>query len=231
MVSIRRAVVLLVLAAATFAAPGCSWKSPSSEIVYTTSYDDLVRLFDDWRAFVQPRVTQGVADYTPAAMDAQRLALATYQARLARIDPRRWPIPQRVDSLLVRAEMNGLEFNHRVLRPWSRNPCFYAVLHTGPTDVPAREGQSLPTAIDLWTYQFPLAGDRLAEFRARLGAVPAILEQARRNLVEDAKDLWFFGIRVKRSESRALAALAARLQTPGRPSTTSAPGSRRVRRR
>ena len=48
-------------------------------------------------------------------MAAQHKALAGYQARLAAIDPSGWPIPQQVDYHVVRAEMNGLDFDHRVL--------------------------------------------------------------------------------------------------------------------
>ena len=51
--------------------------------------------------------------------------LRTFQDRLEAIDPTGWPIPQKVDYQLVRAEMNGYEFQHRVLSPWSRDPGFY----------------------------------------------------------------------------------------------------------
>jgi hypothetical protein len=43
------------------------------------------------------------------------------------MDTSSWTVPQKSDYLLVRAEANGLEFNHRVIRPWSRDPGFYAV--------------------------------------------------------------------------------------------------------
>ena len=48
--------------------------------------------------------------------------------RLAAIDPSGWPIPQQVDYHVVRAEMNGLDFDHRVLRPWANNPAFYVTV-------------------------------------------------------------------------------------------------------
>jgi hypothetical protein len=32
---------------------------------------------------------------------------------------------QLVDLHIVRAEMNGLDFFHRVTRPWARDPVFY----------------------------------------------------------------------------------------------------------
>src|SRR5215471_14579204 len=103
-------------------------------------YQDLVRLFKEWREFQRPRLDDGVPDYTAAAMAAQRARLPELQRRLQGIDPRGWPVAQQVDWRLVRAEMNGLEFDHRVLRPWSRNPAFYAVIVPEQSDTPSREG-------------------------------------------------------------------------------------------
>ena len=70
-------------------------------------------------------------DYTAAAMAAQQRELAAYQRRLAAIDPSGWPVRQQVDWHIVRAEMNGLDFDHRVLRPWANNPAFYVTVFTG----------------------------------------------------------------------------------------------------
>ncbi|MCX6348366.1 MAG: hypothetical protein NTV79_02535, partial [Candidatus Aureabacteria bacterium] len=92
-------------------------------------YDDLLTLFREWREFQKPQMSGGVPDYTPAAMKEQRAGLEKLKSRLAAIDPSSWPLPQRVDYLLVRAEMNGMDFDHRVLRPWSRDPGFYNVIN------------------------------------------------------------------------------------------------------
>src|ERR1041385_5643420 len=88
-------------------------------------YDDLQGFFRDWRAFQKPKMVQGVPDCPAAAMAAQQQALATYRKRLEAIDTTGWTVPQRVDYLIVRAEMAGMDFDHRVLRPWERNPAFY----------------------------------------------------------------------------------------------------------
>ena len=87
-------------------------------------YEALVALFKEWREFQKPPVVDGVPDYTVAAMAAQRARLPEFQRRLAAIDSKGWPVSRRIDWNLVRAEMNGLEFDHRVLRPWSRHPGF-----------------------------------------------------------------------------------------------------------
>src|SRR5438034_11434562 len=84
-------------------------------------YEGLVALFADWRAFQQPRFRDGVPDYTPAAMLEQQRRLPEMRARLDAIDTSGWPVARRIDAELVRAELSGLDFDHRVLRPWARD--------------------------------------------------------------------------------------------------------------
>jgi hypothetical protein len=175
--------------------------------VSVLGYEDLLRLFEDWRVLQKPQLASGVPDYSAAAMTRQRTGLEALQARLRAIDPSSWPVSQQVDYHLVQAEMNGLEFDHRVLRPWSRNPCFYAVLWESQSDTPAHEGHAQAGAIELWQHSFPLPAASRSAFATQLRAIPTILEQAKGNLVEDARDLWLLGIRVKKAESSILARL------------------------
>jgi len=56
--------------------------SPGARPTAPSRYDDLVTLFTAWRAFQQPKVVNGVPDYSPAAMAAQHRELATYRQRL-----------------------------------------------------------------------------------------------------------------------------------------------------
>jgi hypothetical protein len=199
------AILVLVLGAGL--APACKSKTPApaagpaTVAVSSTSYDDLVQLFKDWREFVKPKMTDGVPDYSPAAMKEQHDGLAKMRQRLAAIDPGAWPIPQRSDYLIVKAEMNGLEFNHRVIRPWVRDPGFYAVYN-----------QFQPT-IDgtIRVPRLPIPPDRMAEVRTQLRAVPLILAQARVNLTEPASDLALLAIDFKKKESERLKKLAADL--------------------
>lgn len=173
-----------------------------------SSHSELLLFFEEWRAFQAPEFTNGVPDYSPETMARQHEALPEYQARLAAADSSGWSVPEQVDLHLVRAEMNGLDFDHRVMRPWSRMPSFYKVVLPSQTDVPAREGQVMHGAIELWQYVPPLDPERERELAQRLAAIPAILDHARENLVEEAHDLWYLGIRVKEGEARALAAFA-----------------------
>jgi hypothetical protein len=174
-------------------------------------YEDLVALFREWREFQKPRVEDGVPDYTPAAMAEQKARLPELQRRLAAIDPRDLPVAQQIDWRLVRAEMNGLEFDHRVLRPWSRNPSFYTAVIPDQSDTPAKEGPGFAGALELWRVSFPLPAAEVPGFRLRLQAIPRILEQARANLVEDARDLWLLGIRTQKEQGASLAVLGTRL--------------------
>jgi hypothetical protein len=176
-------------------------------------HEDLVKLFTEWRAFQPPPFRDGVPDYTAAAMQEQQRRLPELRARLDAIDTSAWPVAWRIDGELVRAEMNGLDFDHRVLRPWARDPAFYSVVIDSESDTPLKEGPSLAGAIELWRLTFPLPAEETAPFRARLQAIPGILEQARGNLVGDARDLWSLGIRVQKGQSAELAKLARTLAT------------------
>lgn len=175
------------------------------------SYDDLVALFGEWREFQKPRLVDGVPDYTPAAMAAQKARLPEYQRRLQAIESSGWPVGQQIDWQLVRAEMSGLDFDHRVLRPWARHPGFYAVVVPEQSDTPAKEGPAFAGALELWRQSFPLAAAEVPAFRLKLRAIPRILEQARGNLTEDARDLWLIGIRRHKEQAALLGDLGKRI--------------------
>lgn len=202
-----------LLAVTLVLASGCGTPAPPEEspVATSASYDDLVTLFSEWREFEAPAVVDGVPDYTSAAMAVQQTELAGWLDRLTAIDASGWPVAQQIDHHLVRAEMNGLDFDHRVRRPWARNPAFYVTIFPSQSDVPAHEGPVIHGWVDLWTYDYPLSSDAAAELTAGLGAVPAILDQARANLVEDARDLWMGGIRAMAGQSRDIGSLATRV--------------------
>ncbi len=168
-------------------------------------YSDLVTLFGEWRAFQKPALVDGVPDYTPAAMARQHAGLKAWQKRLASLDPRAWPVPQQVDWHILRAEMNGLDFDHRVLQPWARNPDFYVTVFTDETDQPAREGPHALGGVEVFRFTLPRDAGELAR---RLSHIPALLQQARGNLTGNARDLWLYGIRDVKAQHAALADLA-----------------------
>lgn len=185
----------------------------SARAAAPASYSDLVGLFEQWRAFERPAPRDGAPDYTAATLARKHEELRTYQARLAAIDPAGWPVEQRIDYELVRAQMNGLDFDLRVLRPWSRDPAFYQSVWTEQSDTPAHEGPSHHALVELWTYAFPLAPADEARLARELAGVPPLLEQARLNLTGNARDLWLTGIGTMRQQVADLEALALRTRT------------------
>ncbi len=173
----------------------------------SSDYDDLVQLFRAWRAFEQPPIRDGAPDYTEARTTARHRALSGYQARLQAIDFTSWPIAQQVDWHIVRAEMNGFDFNCRILRPWARDPAFYKSVWTYQSDVPAHEGPTHHALLEMWTYRFPLSASEQTRLKADLDVIPPLLAQAKVNLTGNAKDLWVAGIRDIQQQAKDLATL------------------------
>src|SRR5688572_799793 len=99
-----------------------------------TSHAQLVELFADWRAFNHPQIVRGKPDYSARAMAAKAARLPEFRARLAAIGTDGWSASQRGDHRLIEAEMNGLDFFLRVLKPWARDPGFYQTVFPDMSD-------------------------------------------------------------------------------------------------
>ena len=74
-------------------------------------YQALVDLFRDWREFEEPPRLNGAPDYTANRFDRDQKSFKELEERLNRIKIDDWPIPYQVDWHIVRAEMNGYDFN------------------------------------------------------------------------------------------------------------------------
>lgn len=173
-----------------------------------SDYSALVQLFEQWRAFAQPAMRDGVPDYTASAMAAKAKALPDWRARLDAVDTTGWPVAQQIDYRLVKAEMNGLDFDLRVLRPWARDPAFYVSVWSSRTDVPSREAPVSYPEILLYDYRFPLSASAQRELTTTIGMIPALLAQAKVNLKDsNARDLWVFGVRQLREQAKVLESL------------------------
>jgi len=164
------------------------------------SHDDLVRLFADWRSFERPPLLDGAPDYSAETFAARQPAYLKLRARLDAFDIGGWPVSQQVDWHLVRAEMNGYDFNRRVLMPWARDPAFYKTLWMARSDVPAHEGPAHHAIVEVWTYEFPLSQSAEQQLIAALEIIPPLTRQAQRNLTGNARDLWVTGIRDVRQD-------------------------------
>ena len=180
-----------------------------------TGYPQLLDLFADWRAYETPPLRDGAPDYTVATVARRHAGLVQFRSRLAQFDTATWPIAQRVDLELVRAEMNGFDFAARVLQPWVRDPAFYATLWTEQSDTPSHEGPVPAGICDLWTYTFPLSVSDAAKLATELRPIPAFLAQARTNLTGNARDLWTTGTATLRQQATDLADLEQRVATNG----------------
>jgi len=174
-------------------------------------YQKLVELFSDWREFESPPLLNGAPNYTTDRFKEDRKAFRVLQKRLNKINIDHWPVPQQTDWHIVQAEMNGYDFNYRVLKPWERDPAFYQTIWTYKSDVPAHEGPTNHAVLELWTYRFPLTQDEQRRLAKELRVIPPLLEQAKENLTGNARDLWVAGTENLRQQEKKLAGLSKKL--------------------
>ena len=210
---VRAGVLLLVVSCGATGtkveASSNSESNPAS--ILGGTHADLVALFEDWRAFETPPDLAGAPDYTAGRMADAHRELASFLNRLHDLDPQAWPIEEQVDWHIVRAEMNGFDFNCRVLQPWSRDPAFYRSVWTYQSDVPAHEGPTNHALVELWTYDLPLSPEEERRLARELSVVAPLLVQARGNLTGNARDLFVAGIETVRQQGEDLDAFAERL--------------------
>lgn len=185
-------------------------KAATTTVAAPANYTALVTLFDDWRRMLSPTRADGRSDYSPAAMRRRAEALKGFRTRLAAIDRTGWPLSANTDFQLVEAEMNGLDFDLRVLNPWVRDPTFYASVFADWSDVPAHEGPYAHPNINLYAFKYPLNAADQRQLTTLLAAVPANLADAKANLAgSNARDLWKYGSRAFHEQSEMLEKLGA----------------------
>jgi len=183
-----------------------------SQVKKPTDYAVLVSLFNDWRAFEKPPMRNGAPDYTSDTFNKRLAGFKKLQSSLNAIDTTAWSVEHKVDWMIVWAEMNGYDFNYRVLKPWQRDPAFYKTIWTERSDVPAHEGPTHHYVIDTWKYDFPLSVSDKTKLIDQLKVIEPLNEQAKLNLTGNAKELWIAGIRDIRSQIDDLNEL---LEKPG----------------
>lgn len=188
---------------------GCKEKPIANE--RSSSYSDLVNFFMDWRKFQVPNMVAGIPDYSASAMVDQHQALSLWQQKLMSFDTTGWPIKHQIDWYLVFAEMNGLDFDHRVIQPWAKDPAFYVWFYPSPSDVPEREGPNMHEAIELNTYGDSFSIDEVNMLELQLGLSEKIVDQAKINLIGNGKDLWVTGVRSIKEQSTDLEAFAKKM--------------------
>jgi hypothetical protein len=190
----------------------CSTPVETSNAPKAKTYAELETLFKEWREFQRPPLKDATPDYSVASMKKQQEELGKWQQRLTNFDTSGWAVNQQVDWYIVKAEMNGLDFDHRVMRPWERDPAFYKTLHMERSDVPAHEGPTHAAIVDVWKYAFPLTSESKDKLVNQLRVIVPLNEQAKLNLTGNAKDLWIAGIRDIKTQSKDLESI---LSLPG----------------
>lgn len=177
---------------------------PKIENFTSHDYLDLVALFKEWRAFEKPPLLDGAPDYTVETFKKRWPKFKELQSGLQSIDTTNWSVENQVDWMIVWAEMNGYDFNHRVLKPWERDPAFYKSVWSYRSDVPAHEGPTNHGTTELWTYTFPLSTKERGRLLTDLKVIAPFNDQAKKNLTGNAKDLWITGIRDIQNQSVVL---------------------------
>jgi hypothetical protein len=175
-----------------------SCKNPQNSTPQTektaAEYSDLSALFKEWRTFENPPLLDEAPDYRKVTFEKRLPEFKRLQGHLMEMDTAGWSIAEQVDYRIVWAEMNGYDFNHRILKPWERDPAYYTTIWTERSDVPAHEGPTHHGILELWQYTFPLTAERRTKFIKELQSIPALNEQAESNLSGNAKELWAAGI-------------------------------------
>jgi hypothetical protein len=185
---------LSLLFAALFFSCQNTTNSPSELSQKPASYSDLETLFTEWREFENPPLHEGAPDYRKATFEQRRPDFENLQSKLFQMDTSGWSIPEQVDWRIVWAEMNGFDFNNRILKPWERDPAFYKSIWMERSDVPDHEGPTHHGVVEVWQYSFPLESGKREEFLGKIKAISSLNSQAKENLTGNAKELWAAGI-------------------------------------
>lgn len=195
----------MILAAGT-SSPALS-APPAAAVVQDEIPATLVDFAAGWRRFAQPEFTAGAPDFGSEALARKRAGLIEWKARLAQLDRSGWTQRAQADARLLEAEMNGLDFDLRVRRPWARDPSYFATVYGEESDVPAHEGPSADV-VDLFRYDWPLSKADDARLTTQLRSVPILLQRARTWLADgNAADLWRYGDRALAEQASVLSAL------------------------
>lgn len=175
------------------------------------NHADLIALFKQWRKFERPPMKDGAPDYTAETFNARHENFVKLQKQLLAMDTSDWTISHQVEWEIVKAEMNGYDFNHRILKPWVRDPAFYQSIWMARSDVPAHEGPTHHAVTELWTYDFPLSESEQKRLLSDLRVIPPLMRQAQQNLTGNARELWIAGIRNIRTQATYLDVIKRRL--------------------
>ena len=174
-----------------------------------TSRDDLTSIFLAAQDLRQPAFVNGIPDFSPAAIEGQRTELLDLRARFDALNPADWPMADKVDYLLLRSELDMLDYGLHVYRATSRNPAFYL---SSVSSFGMLNGAVLSGLGRLVQQPPPFSEDRATAILAHMRSIPAIIDQAKRNLVEPAREMARWALRDLANASASSRAFARGLR-------------------
>lgn len=152
---------------------------------------ELLKLAEEFRAMRgytarrwQASAETGVPDYA-ALVQKQKELLPLFRNRLDALDPSSWSVHCQIDYLLLRAQMDKLEWELYVVRQTTRNPSFYVDQAIGNVARFLTGGRVMGENPVL----MPYTRDRAKAILKALDDTEKILEQGRRNLTEIVPEL------------------------------------------
>jgi uncharacterized protein (DUF885 family) len=190
-------IAILVAAGLSFSQPGFAQQPPGRG----QAPAELVQLAQEFRA--ARRTFTDEADFSAKTAATRATQLADFRARLEKLPRASWPVADQVDWYVLRTELNQLDFDQRIRKAPARDPGFYVQQAVG----------AVPQDIER------VSPEQAQAIAARLAKVPALFDQAKRNLTEasrihgelalrDIEDVR--GVRVQQSGLQRLQSLSSK---------------------
>ena len=173
--------------AAALAICGWAWmqQAASASAEYERKLVDLDQRYTNWSFEESPTYATDsgihaydakLADYSAGAQAAALTQLRAFRDELAALQPAPDAAPaERVDYLLIRADLEGDWWNRRVLMSLQRNPTIY-------------EGECSNGIFSIVKRQYASNEVRVRDAIARLRACPRVLEQGKANLTDTVRE-------------------------------------------
>ena len=89
---VHRKLIFNVLTATVLSFAFMCSSPPPLTVQSSSTYEELITLFKEWREFHSPEMLDGVPDYSVRAMKKQHTDLENWQHRLNAFDTAKWPI-------------------------------------------------------------------------------------------------------------------------------------------
>ncbi|MDQ2922330.1 MAG: DUF885 domain-containing protein, partial [Acidobacteriota bacterium] len=115
-----------------------------------------------------------LTDYSPAAIEARRQHVRSLLARVNAMQTAKWKKDDQIDWLLFRAQLEGVAFFDRVMDFERADPQTYV-------------NECSNAIFSLLKKEYDTPRNRARSATARLKAMPAVIEQGKRNLTKPVK--------------------------------------------